>query len=83
MNGNGQFIFVSLLFNNLSTLEQNHSVVEYPAYQAGGIINLAELPTSGFDTEHHFIQMDIMAEIPGMGVQKVGTAFFYNHHYAG
>ena len=83
MNGNGQFIFVSLLFNNLSTLEQNHSVVEYPAYQAGGIINLAQLPTSGFDTEHHFIQMDIMAEIPGMGTVKVGTAFFYNHHYAG
>ena len=79
MNSQGQFIFVSLLFNNLSTLESNYSVVEYPAYQKGGIINLAELPTSGYDTTHQFIQMDIFVE----GLGTVGTAYFYNHYYAG
>jgi hypothetical protein len=80
-NSNGQFIFVSLLFSNLETLTPNQSIVEYPAYQAGGIIEMSQLPTSGHDTTHQFIQLDIMVELPGMGIQKVGVAFFYNHYY--
>ena len=82
-NSQGQFIFVSLLFNDMSTLAPNQSVVEYPAYQAGGIINIAQLPTSGIDTEHQFIEMTIYFDHPVMGQVPAGTAYFYNHHYAG
>ncbi len=82
-NSNGQFIFVSLLFYDLTTLSPNTSVVEYPAYQKGGIIDISELPTSGVDTEHQFIKMDIFAPIPGLGNQQVGVAYFYNHNYVG
>ena len=84
MNSQGQFIFVSLLFNDLRefpNIKENQSVVEYPAYQKGGIINLKDLPKSGFDTTHQFIKMDIMVEIPGVGDKHVGTAYFYNHYY--
>ena len=80
-NANGEFIFVSLLFNDLSTFSPNHSIVDYPAYQAGGIIDLASLPTSGVDTEHQFIKMTVYVDIPGLGQQVAGTAYFYNHHY--
>ena len=81
MNSQGQFIFVSLLFNDMSTLAPNQSVVEYPAYQAGGIINLANLPTSGYDTEHQFIEMTIYITHPQLGQVAAGTAYFYNHYY--
>ena len=82
MNGNGQFIFVSLVFNDLATLAPNQSVVEYPAYQAGGIIDISALPTDGsVDTTHQFIKMDIYVTLPGLGTVKAGTAYFYNHNY--
>ena len=79
MNSNGQFIFVSLVFNDLTTLAPNESIVEYPAYQKGGIINIKDI--NGVDTEHQFIQMDIMVTIPGLGTIQAGTAYFYNHNY--
>ena len=83
-NKNGQFIFVSLLFNDMSTLAANQSIVEYPAYQAGGIIDMAELPTDdSVDTTHQFIKMTIYAPIPNVGTVPVGTAYFYNHNYQG
>lgn len=79
MNSNGQFIFVSLVFNDLATLAPNESIVEYPAYQKGGIINIREI--NGIDTEHQFIEMDVMVTLPGLGTIKAGTAYFYNHNY--
>ncbi len=82
-NENGQFVFVSLVFNDLSTLAPNESIVEYPAYQEGGIVNIANLPTSGIDTEHQFIEMPIMVTLTGLGTVQAGTAYFYNHNYAG
>ena len=81
-NSNGQFIFVSLLFNNMSTLEPNQSIVDYPAYQEGGIINIADLPTDGsVDTTHQFVKMDIFVTLPGVGTVQAGTAYFYNLNY--
>ena len=81
-NENGQFIFVSLLFYNLEKLLPNYSIVDYPAYQEGGIINIADLPTSGVDTTHQFIRMDIYVTLPGATQpQLVGIAYFYNHNY--
>ena len=81
-NSNGQFIFVSLLFNDMSTLQPNQSIVDYPAYQEGGIINIADLPTDGsVDTTHQFVKMDIYVTLPGLGTVQAGTAYFYNHNY--
>ena len=81
-NSDGKFIFVSLLFNNMSTLAPNQSIVEYPAYQEGGIINIADLPTDGtVDTTHQFIKMDIYVTLPGLGTVQAGTAYFYNHNF--
>ena len=83
-NDQGQFIFVSLVFNNMSTLSSNTNVVDYPAYQAGGIIDISALPTDGtVNTTHQMIRMPIYADIPGLGNQQVGVAYFYNLNYAG
>lgn len=83
-NSDGQFVFVSLIFYDMSTLAPNESKVQYPGYQKGGIIDIMQLPTDGsVDTTHQFITMDIYAPIPGLGNQKVGVAMFYNQHYQG
>ena len=81
-NANGQFIFVTLLFNNLYTLAPNNSIVHYPDYQKGGIIDMAELPTDEtVNTTHQFIRMPIYVQITGLGQVQAGTALFYNHYY--
>ena len=84
-NANGQFIFVSLIFNDMSTLKANTSVVTYPSYQAGGIIDIATLAanvatTGQIDTTHQFIRVPIMVPMGSTQVQA-GTALFYNHNY--
>ncbi len=81
-NADGQFIFVTLIFNNLTTLEPNSSIVHYPAYQKGGIVDITELPTNGsVNTTHQFIRMPIYVDLPGFGQVQAGTALFYNHYY--
>ncbi len=81
MNANGQFIFVSLLMNDLGTFAANNSEVSYPAYQEGGIIDISALPTDGsIDTTHQYISMPIYVTISGQAT-LVGTAYFYNHNY--
>ena len=83
-NSNGQFVFVSLIFNDTNTFATNESIVEYPAYQAGGIIDIMQLPQDGsVDTTHQFITMDVYAPVTGLGNVKVGVAMFYNMHYQG
>lgn len=81
-NSNGQFIFVSLIFNDLTTLSPNSSEVIYPDYQDGGIITVEQLltnvlTTGQIDTTHQFIEMPI--QVTGIGT--VGKALFYNHNY--
>ena len=81
-NEKGQFIFVSLVFCDMDTFAPNPSIVDYSAYQEGGVINIASLPTDGtHDTTHQFIEMPIFVEL-GATIQ-VGTAYFYNHYYNG
>lgn len=81
-NTNGQFIFVSLEFNDLTTLAPNQSDVVYPTYQDGGIIDIMQLPQDGsVDTTHQFITMPVYAPIPGLGNVLVGEAMFYNMNY--
>ena len=79
-NANGEFIFVSLMFINVGTMEANYSIVDYPAYQAGGIIDISALPTSGVDTEHQYISMSVTVPT-AMGNLSAGTAYFYNMNY--
>ena len=77
-NENGEFIFVALIFANTTTLEPNTTVVSYPAYQEGGIINIADLPTDGsVDTTHQFIRMPIYIT----ETKTAGSALFYNMNY--
>ncbi len=81
-NAAGQFMFVTLIFNDFATLAPNTSIVHYPDYQQGGIIDITELPTDGtVNTTHQFIRMPIYVQITGLGQVQVGTALFYNHHY--
>ena len=77
----GRFIFVSLIFKNLTTLNTNNSVVSYPEYQNGGIINIEDIPEGTVDTTHEYIRMTVYVTIPGLGTQSVGSALFYNINY--
>ena len=76
-NEKGEFIFVSLVFMDVTTFSPNTSIVDYPSYQEGGIIDITSL--TGVDTEHQFVRMPII--IPGVGT--VGYALFANLNYAG
>ncbi len=78
-NEKGEFIFVGLTFNDLTTLAPNSSKL---TYDEGGIIDVADLPKDGsLDHEHQFIRMPVMVTIPGLGTIQAGTAIFYNHNY--
>lgn len=76
MNENGEFNFVTFIFNDMS-IGMNMSQAVYPAYQNGGIINAADLPTSGFDTQHEYVLLEI-----NLGGVPYGYALLYNHHFA-
>lgn len=81
-NENKEFIFVFLIFNDMTppNFATNKSEVNYP----DGIIDIDKLPTDGsVNTTHRFIRMPIYIDIPGLGTKHVGTALFYNHFYNG
>ncbi len=86
-NEKGEYVFVSFIFEDLSALPPPHnpSVVIYPEFQQGGIIDAKDLPTDGSDTTHQYIKFDILLTLPDMGNQTItiGQAIVYNHHYAG
>ena len=77
-NSNGDYNFVSFVFCEFKTFEANTSEVIYPGYQNGGIINAADLPTTGYDTTHEYIEIEI-----SMAGFDIGKALLYNMHYAG
>lgn len=76
MNEKGQFVLVSFMLAGLSTGVPNTSVALYPEYQAGGIIDAADLPESGIDNKHEFVRVSI--DVSGM---NFGTALMYNLNY--
>lgn len=76
MNANGEFNFVTFIFNDMS-IGMNESQAAYPAYNNGGIINATDLPSSGKDTQHEYILLEI-----NVGGVPYGRALLYNHHYA-
>ncbi len=80
-NEKGEFIFVGLLFNDLTPpmFPANTSKL---TYDEGGIIDVYDLPKDGsLDHEHQFISMPVYVTIPGLGTIQAGTAIFYNHNY--
>ena len=76
MNAQGEFGFVTFLFNDFALMAPNNSEVVYPAYQQGGIINIKNV--QGIDTTHQYIELDI--EFGGL---QLGKALLYNHNYQG
>lgn len=81
-NEKGEFIFGALIFMNVHTMQPNTSTISYPAYMAGGIINVEDLPTDGsVDTTHQFVRMTVYVTLPGLGTVVAGSALFYNMHY--
>ena len=80
-NENGEFIFVSLVFMDVYSFEANTSVINYPSYQQGGIIEITSLPVDGVDTVHQFVRMPIYIDLPGVGTVQAGTALFLNLNY--
>lgn len=81
MNARQQFVFISLVFADLNTFTPNKSEVLYPAYQAGGIIDIKDIPADTVDTTHEYITMEIKVPIEGVG--SIGTAIFLNMNYTG
>ena len=94
-NSNDQFIFVSLLFTDLTTFQPNTSKVIYPDYQEGGIITVEQLvndvltkserdPSTGAITKMYVDTthqfIEMPIQVPGLPI-KAGTALFYNHNY--
>ena len=80
-NEKGEFIFVTLVFNDYKTLTVNPSVLDYLAFDdEGGIIDMSELPKDGIDTTHKIISMSVY--VPDLlGDFAVAKAYFYNHNY--
>lgn len=76
-NDNGEFIFVSFIFNDLMSGAEgvNDSLVNYKDVDGAGIIDASQL--TGVDTTHKFISMDV--QIAGVG--SMGKALLYNLNY--
>ena len=82
VNGSEQIGYVTFKFHDIGTGTPNTSEIIYPGFQAGGIINATQLPKDGsVDTTHEYIEIDILAQHPQLGLVNAGKAYFYNHKY--
>ena len=80
VNESGEFAFICFILKDFSSLETNHSVANYPAFQKGGIINAAQLPTDGsVDKEHQYIELNV--DLSSYGISDAGKVLLYNHNY--
>lgn len=75
-NENGEFVFISFIFNDLSTMEMNASEYEYKNIDGAGIVNINNL--TGVDTTHKYIEVNVV-----VGGYPVGTVLVYNFNYQG
>ena len=75
-NENGEFAFISFVFNDLSTMEANASKYEYKNIDGAGIVNINDL--TGVDTTHKYIEVNVV-----VGGFPVGTVLVYNFNYQG
>lgn len=80
-DANGEFIFVSLIFNDLTTGDTNTSQVKYDGELSGDAIDITAigLGEGNVDTTHQFIMMNIEL-VPGSQFY-VGKALFLNLNY--
>ena len=76
-NENGEFAFISFVFNDLTTMQPNESKYEYKNIDGAGIININEL--TGIDTIHKYIEVDVLV---GQGM-SVGKVLVYTFNYQG
>ena len=77
-NEQGEIVYVTFIFHDLSKGTPNTSEIIYPGFQSGGIINARDLPTDGsVDTTHEYIEFDVAIA----GVGNAGKAYFYNYNY--
>ena len=75
-NEKGEFVFISFIFNDLSTMEMNNSKYEYKNIDGAGIVNINNL--TGVDTTHKYIEVNVV-----VGNYPVGTVLVYNYNYQG
>ena len=75
-NENGEFAFISFVFNDLSTFQPNNSKYEYKNVDGAGIVNINDL--TGVDTTHKYIEVNVI--VSGF---PVGTVLVYNFNYQG
>ena len=57
-NENGEFAFISFVFNNLATMQPNASKYEYKNIDGAGIVNINNL--TGVDTTHKYIEVNVV-----------------------
>lgn len=78
-NEKGEVCMVTFIIDlSLAGDVSNASQALYPSYQAGGIIDAADLPSDGtIDTEHQFIRLPASLA-PGM---PLGSVLLYNLNY--
>ena len=76
-NSNGEFVFVSFIFNSLTLGEAgvNYSTIQYKDIDGSGIIHASNV--SGINTTHKYIEIDV--NISGVG--SLGKAILYNLNY--
>ena len=75
-NENGEFAFISFVFNDLTTMQPNVSKYEYKNIDGSGIVNINNL--TGVDTTHKYIEVNVV-----VGGFPVGTVLVYNFNYQG
>ena len=73
-NENGEFAFISFVFNDLSTMQPNVTKYEYKNIDGAGIVNINDL--TGVDTTHKYIEVNVV-----VGGFPVGTVLVYNFNY--
>ena len=79
-DGDDDFIFVLLKFNNVTTGESNYSTIDYAPYDTSGKIPYITEIGETVNTTDKYIKMNIMADL-GYGAQSVGEVIFYNLNY--
>ena len=75
-NENGEFAFISFVFNDLSTMQPNATKYEYKNIDGAGIVNINDL--TGIDTTHKYIEVNVV-----VGGFPVGSVLVYNFNYQG
>ena len=78
MTSEGQFVFISFIFNQIDEGVLNPSVINYEDIDGAGIVNINNL--TGVNTTHKYIELDVV--VPALG-GSAGRVLLYNVNYQG